>query len=76
VARVRNLGHPRRVVVAVQADGVLSSGDPVLCGDDDAGTITSAAVFDRTAYAMIRVGWQWRAGPFRALDGEPLIVRT
>jgi len=65
VARVRNLGHPRRVVVAVQANGVLSAGDPILCGDDEAGTITSAAVIDGSAYAMARVGWQWRAGPFR-----------
>ncbi|MEZ3161633.1 glycine cleavage T C-terminal barrel domain-containing protein [Microbacterium sp. BWT-B31] len=48
VAKVHNLGHPPRRLVALHLDGSDSvlprRGDPVRCGDDAVGVITSSAL--------------------------------
>ena len=72
VAKVRNLGHPRRVVIGVEAEATLSAGDPVLIDGEEAGTITSAAVQGGRSVALARVPWRHREGSFTARDGAPL----
>lgn len=43
VAKVANLGHPTRLVVAVAAGAPLSAGEPVTADGRDVGAITSAS---------------------------------
>jgi folate-binding protein YgfZ len=72
VAKVRNLGHPRRLLLPVEADAPLGRGDGVYSDGTVVGTITSA---DGTR-ALAKVRWASREGPFRTADGAELRVRT
>jgi folate-binding protein YgfZ len=79
VARVRNLGHPRRLTLALDADGPVSPGDRVMVGATEAGAVTSAAGQDggipggRAVLARIR--WDAREGPFATARGTALRPR-
>jgi folate-binding protein YgfZ len=75
LARVRNLGHPRRLLMPVEGDGPLSPGDDVVSNDDRAGVITSAARFDGRLVALARVRWEHRDGPLRTSGGVGLRTR-
>ena len=76
VAKVRNLGHPRRLVIPLEADGPVSSGDPVRVEGRDAGLVTSVAALDGGHVALARVRWDARHGPFRTALGTALRTRT
>jgi folate-binding protein YgfZ len=77
VARIRNLGHPRRLVVALRSGGpALSAGDPLLVNGDEAGEITSVAVVEGESHALARVRWDRRAGPFTDRTGAALHPRA
>jgi folate-binding protein YgfZ len=71
VAKVRNLGHPRRVLVSVEADVALSAGETVFSDGEEAGRVTSAV--GTTAIATVR--WPFRDGPFRTSVGAELRAR-
>ena len=51
VARVRNLGHVRRIVRALETDAPVRPGDAVIVAGEEAGRITSAA--QNTAMAVV-----------------------
>lgn len=58
VARIRNLGHPPRLVVPVEADGLVHISDPVFSTAAQVGIVTSADP-DGVA-AMVRIRWDAR----------------
>lgn len=64
VARVRNLGHPPFVVLAVRAEGPVRGGEPVVADGDDpsreVGRVTSAASLDGHTAVIARVRWNAR----------------
>jgi folate-binding protein YgfZ len=69
VAKVRNLGHPRRLVLHLRGDGGVSAGDPVVTNGREAGSVTSAVPSDDGAVVFARVGWDVREGPFETPTG-------
>jgi hypothetical protein len=73
VAKVRNLGHPTRVVLALRAArAAVTVGERVVAGDTDVGLVTSAdALGDGTAL-LVRVVWPSREAPLRTASGTPL----
>jgi len=71
VARVRNLGHPPRVVLAVRADGPLHPGLAVLSEGAQAGTVTSVEP-DGGLGAMVRIRWDAREADLIAAGGVTL----
>jgi folate-binding protein YgfZ len=74
VARVRNLGHPRRLVVHLQTeDGApVSVGDAVHADGREVGTVTSAAR-DRARWVVLaRVRWDAARGPLETSLGATL----
>jgi tRNA-modifying protein YgfZ len=73
VAKVRNLGHPTRVVLALQAArSAVAVGERVVAGDTDVGVVTSAdALGDGTAL-LARVAWPGREALLRTASGTPL----
>jgi folate-binding protein YgfZ len=75
VAKVRNLGHPRRLVMAFQAEGAPSTGDGLTVQGRDAGVVTSASIAGDTSLLLARVKWDERAGPFRTSGGVLLKPR-
>lgn len=79
VAKVRVLGHPRRLIVALEARGVVAAGDVVLAGGRDGveiGRVTSAASTSDRTVALARVDWDARQGPYRTPAGTELLVRA
>jgi folate-binding protein YgfZ len=75
LARARNLGHPRRLLLALQADEPVAAGEPVLIGGQDAGRVTSASTVEGSTLVLARVSWPARQGPFRTASGIELSRR-
>jgi len=71
VARVRNLGHPPRVVLGVRAESSLRPGAPVRSNGADVGLVTS--VEPRAGLAgIVRIRWDARDRELSADGGIPL----
>jgi len=71
VARVRNLGHPPRVVLGVRAESSLRPGAPVRSNGADVGLVTS--VEPRAGLAgIVRIRWDARNRELSADGGIPL----
>lgn len=75
VAKVRNLGHPRRLLLSLESDRELSPRDEVVSGDQVAGAITSAGRYDDRWVALARIRWEHRDGRLRTRGGAELRAR-
>jgi folate-binding protein YgfZ len=76
VAKVRNLGHPRRVLLKLEADRSMSPGDPIMADGGEVGRITSASATEIGSVGLGRVKWDARVGPFHTAAGDALRVRS
>jgi tRNA-modifying protein YgfZ len=74
VARVRNLGHPPRVLRHMRGDAGLVAGMRVNDGGTDVGEVTSATWRDDggSAIALVRVAWAAATARLTDTDGHPL----
>lgn len=70
VARVRNLGHPPRVLRHVSTDGELRPGEVVLSGVTTVGEVTSAAIAGGETVAIVRVRWEAADATLALPDGR------
>ena len=71
VARVRNLGHPPRVVLGVLAETPLRPGSPVRSNGADVGSVTSVEPRDGLT-GIVRIRWDARDKELSADGGIPL----
>lgn len=60
VAKVDSLGHPRRLVVPLEADGPASPGDVVMRDGSEVGQITSVTVAGDRTLLLARLRWEAR----------------
>ena len=74
VAKVRNLGHPPRVVLAARSGVPVAAGAPVLAGGREVGSVTSVATLDGGAALILWVRWDARDEEL-ATPGGPLEIR-
>jgi tRNA-modifying protein YgfZ len=74
MAKVRNLGHPRRVLAHLESAGSVAPGQPVMVRGRDVGQVTSAARLDGRTVLLARVAWDAREGPFETSPGGELSV--
>jgi folate-binding protein YgfZ len=72
VARVANLGHPARAVLAVRAEAPLGVGEPLLAADAVVGHVTSAS----GPHGLARVRWTARDAGLRASSAGDLRARS
>jgi hypothetical protein len=75
VAKVRNLGHPPRVLRRVRSRTPIAPGAPVLAGGVAIGEVTSAADGDRGTDAIVRVRWEAASGPLSTAEGPLSLLR-
>jgi tRNA-modifying protein YgfZ len=68
VAKVRNLGHPTRVVVPATLGGAASAGDRIRSGAEDVGVLTSLD----GSNAIVRIRWAARDDALETDRGTPL----
>ncbi len=73
VAKVRNLGHPARVILARRAAGLVKRGDRVLTDGDDAGAVTSATTIGTGTMLLSRVRWDARDASLHTSSGRELL---
>lgn len=73
VAKVRNLGHPPALVLAVSGETAVDAGEAVMAGDREVGRVTSAVhrPGGGTA-AIVRVRWAARDSQLRTAAGTRL----
>jgi folate-binding protein YgfZ len=76
VARVRNLGHPPTVLLALRASEPVATGDTVQDGDTDVGVVTSSAISPDETLLLAVVTWEARNDALTAAEGTPLEPRT
>ena len=74
VAKVRNLGHPPRVLLLLRSDAPMSAGAPVLKDGVGVGEVTSVAESTDGTDAIARVRWDAASGPLET-RGRPLSLR-
>jgi tRNA-modifying protein YgfZ len=77
VAKARNLGHPRRELLRLEADGPVVTGERVRTDDgNDAGAVTSVAALNGRHVLLARVAWRDRDAILRTASGAPLRARS
>jgi tRNA-modifying protein YgfZ len=76
VAKVDMLGHPRRVVLALEADGPASPGDRILHDGSEVGEITSVAVSGDRTLLLARLRWEARDAQVHTALGTELRPRA
>ena len=69
VAKVRNLGHPTRVVVPATVEGSASAGEGIRSGSEVVGVVTSLA----GSSAIVRIRWAARRDALETEGGTPLV---
>jgi folate-binding protein YgfZ len=72
VAKVRNLGHPRRLVLSLRSTDRLVAGAVVLSVGTDVGVVTSAAADGEGSRVLARVKWEAKEAPLQTASGASL----
>ncbi|HET6713900.1 MAG TPA: hypothetical protein VFI59_09345 [Actinomycetota bacterium] len=73
VARVRNLGHPPRVLRHLEGDGRVDAGSTLVTIEGEAaGVVTSAASGGGGTVLLASVRWEVREASLRSDEGVPL----
>jgi tRNA-modifying protein YgfZ len=73
VAKVRNLGHPPRVLLAAGTGGSVGAGDAVVADGRPVGVVTSATPDPGGGTAaIIRIPWRARDASLSTPDGTPI----
>lgn len=73
VAKVRNMGHPPRAVVALRAKEPVAAGERVLAADETVGQVTSAAPFGIGTAVIASVRWEARSSRLASASGAALV---
>jgi tRNA-modifying protein YgfZ len=72
VARVRNLGHPPRLLRHLHGPGPIAAGDAVFAGPNAVGEIASAAPDGEGSTVIARVRWDAATKPLTVSGGRSL----
>jgi len=72
VAKVRNLGHPPRTVLALRAAVTVQPGERVVADGREVGAVTSAAPSSEGFSLLARVKWEARSLPLATASGGAL----
>jgi hypothetical protein len=75
VARVRNLGHPPRVLVHVGSRAPIAPGASVVSGDVVVGEVTSVGSALHGSDAIVRIRWDADRKRLATAAG-PLVLRN
>src|SRR5207244_406862 len=76
VAKVQNLGHPRRALLRLEASGPVAPGDTIEADGKEAGEVTSAASLNGRTVLLARVRWSARQQSLQTGGGVELRARS
>jgi folate-binding protein YgfZ len=74
VAKVRNLGHPPRILLPVRSGTAIRPGTAVLADGEAVGAITSVAEGNGGMLAIVRIRWDAASRPL-STEAGPLSLR-
>jgi folate-binding protein YgfZ len=76
VARVRNLGHPPRILMHLRCEASVEAGSSIVTADGaEAGAISSAAADDRAGTVVLgSIRWRSRSDPLLTASGVRLVT--
>ncbi len=74
VAKVRNLGHPPRILLHVVSNAVIRPGTAVLADGEAVGAVTSVAEGNGAMDAIVRIRWDAASEPL-STEAGPLSLR-
>jgi tRNA-modifying protein YgfZ len=74
VAKVRNLGHPPRLIRHARSEGPVGRGATVFAHGSPVGKVTSAVTLDGATDTIVRVRWDAANSDLFA-EGRALILR-
>ncbi len=74
VAKVRNLGHPPRVLLRVRSEATIRPGTAVLADGAVVGAVTSVAEENGDVDAIVRIRWDAASGSL-STEAGPLSLR-
>jgi len=69
VAKMRNLGHPRRLLAALEGDGAVAAGETVSSSAGESGVVTSVTRANGSSLALARIRWEHRDAVLRTSGG-------
>ena len=72
VAKVRNLGHPRRLLLHLESERAVATGDQVCTGGAEVGMVTSSAGRGAGSIVLARIRWDARESSLETAAGVPL----
>ncbi|MGH2636389.1 MAG: YgfZ/GcvT domain-containing protein [Actinomycetota bacterium] len=75
VAKMRNLGHPRRSLLALEGEGSIARDETIFAGDTETGQVTSVARSNGRTLVLAQVRWEHRDEPLRTGGGVQLRLR-
>jgi len=75
VAKVRNLGHPRRILLALESPAPVSAGEVVCASGSEVGAVTSATRAGDRTLLLAKVRWDARDEPLQTATGAALTPR-
>lgn len=77
VAKVQNLGHPRRLLMPLEAQGHVVAGDRIALDGmlEESGEVTSAVTLGGRTVLLARVAWEAREAELRTSRGVALSRR-
>ena len=73
VAKVRNLGHPRRRLLHLRTEGVTAAGEPLVADGKEVGHVTSAAARGHGTVLLASVRWAALEPQLRTVSGDRLL---
>ena len=73
IAKIRNLGHPPRVVLALRASGPVRAGEAVLAGGIEVGRVTSVSTIGSATTLIALVTWDARSAELSTASDGALI---
>jgi folate-binding protein YgfZ len=76
VAKIRNLGHPPRVLRHVRSEAPFVPGSPVFAEGEQVGTVTSAAPLPDSCVGLASVRWSAAATRLADMDGRSMVDIT
>jgi tRNA-modifying protein YgfZ len=72
VAKVRNLGHPRRLLLHLRGEAPVERGEALLVDERQVGEVTSSTPSGTGSTVLGQVRWDGRDGPFTSASGVRL----
>jgi hypothetical protein len=76
VAKMRNRGHPRRILVRIEADDEIEPDERIVADGEETGGVSSLSAVNGHYVGLARIRWEHRERPLTTSRGVELMRRA